>query len=344
MAHMKTRFLLWFGLLLLAFPAVSGAVVVTGTGETRDEAITRGLRTAVEMFTGSLVYGVTDIEDYQLKKDKIVASSIGYVKNYRIVKIANIDNLITATLDVDLSEDKIETIVRDNINLMTYQDVLRDYGNVVQRQEQMRKFAAMIKILVARPIHEKYFIVYEGYEIKQILMNKVDIILKVRIGVNPFYSRAYNEILANLSLPKRASGAWIIGGNYRIEKGILTNSVYYITDELSAAELDDVSAMVYVDGAQTDACRQFRDNLLVDMDYGRLALGIITAFPKAFMEAWREEEKELTVTNAAIKNSKLLPPGGLPLKIKYSLKDSNDIKKLAYLHLTLGPCKPKEER
>jgi hypothetical protein len=36
----------------------SWAVVVTGSGMTKEEAINNGLREAVEMYTGALVYGV----------------------------------------------------------------------------------------------------------------------------------------------------------------------------------------------------------------------------------------------------------------------------------------------
>ena len=132
-------------IIALLIAANSWAVVVTGSGTTKEAAINNGLREAVEMYTGALVYGVTDVQNYQVQKDQIVAASLGYVKNYRIVKTSNIDSMILLILDVTLSEEKIKGILRDNVKLITYEDVLRDYNNVAQRQEQIKKFAIVIR-------------------------------------------------------------------------------------------------------------------------------------------------------------------------------------------------------
>ncbi|MEI6610946.1 MAG: hypothetical protein WCO53_14560, partial [Deltaproteobacteria bacterium] len=99
---MKTS--LTMTIICILLTANSWAVVVTGSGTTKDEAINNGLRDAVEMYTGALVYAVTDVENYQLQKDQIVAASLGYVKNYRIIKTSKMDDLILITLDITLSE------------------------------------------------------------------------------------------------------------------------------------------------------------------------------------------------------------------------------------------------
>ncbi|MFZ4440257.1 MAG: DUF1566 domain-containing protein, partial [Syntrophales bacterium] len=44
--------------------------------------------------------------------------------------------------------------------------------------------------------------------------------------------------------------------------------------------------------------------------------------------------------NSGIKNSKILPPEGLPLKIKYRISDSKEIKALWNLKLTMVECDP----
>jgi Protein of unknown function, DUF400. len=153
-------------IIMLLITTNSWAVIVTGTGTTRDEAIRDGLRKAVEMCAGSFVYAVTDVENYTLKLDQIVATSIGYTKSYKIIRETNIDNLIVLTMDVIISEDKIESVVRNNVNLITYEDVMRDYNAVTQRQEQVKKLSEMAKILSSRPVREKYNIAYESYKIK----------------------------------------------------------------------------------------------------------------------------------------------------------------------------------
>ena len=327
-------------IIVLLIAANSWAVVVTGSGSTKEEAINNGLREAVEMYAGALVYGVTDVENYQIRKDQIVAASLGHVKIYRMIKTSKIDDLVLVTLDVSLTEEKIERIVRDNVKLITYEDVLRDYNNVTQRQDQIRKLMDMMKILAGRPVHEKYGVIYEGYEIKRIGATQVDVILKARVTLNSFYSRAYNEILKNLSEQDDSSETWLVGGNYRIESGRLTNNRYYIANDMEASTIDDVRAQVHVNGMPVDQCRKYRDNLMVVYSPAGIASAFVKGSPRAFMQAWNEEPPttDKKLTNTGIKNSKVLPPDGLPLKIKYRIYNSKDIKTLWNLKLTMGNC------
>ena len=326
----------------LLIAANSWAVVVTGSGTTKEESINNGLREAVEMYTGALVYGVTDVENYQVQKDQIVAASLGYVKNYRIVKTSNIDSMILLTLDITLSEDKIKGILRDNVKLITYEDVLKDYNNVAQRQEQIKKFAEMVRILDGRPVSEKYNVVYEGYEIKRIGATQVDVILNTRVSVNPFYSRAYNEILKNLSEGANSSEVTLFGGNYRIENGKLVNSRYYVSNDARVPYVDDVQAQISVNGVPVDKCREYRDNLMVVYSPTEFVKAFATQFPKVFMQNWRGEDSKVDSkwTNTGIKDSKILPPEGLPLKVKYRISDSKEIKTLWNLKLTMVECDP----
>lgn len=336
--HMKKIFLVIIISLMMTTNA--WAVVVTGSGSTKEEAINNGLRDAVEMYTGALVYGVTDVENYQLRKDQIVAASLGHVKKYRIIRTSKIDDLVLVTLDVNLAEEKIERIVRDNVKLITYEDVLRDYNNVTQRQDQIRKLMDMMRILAGRPVHEKYGVIYEGYEIKRIGATRVDVILNARVTLNSFYSRAYNEILKHLSLQEDSSDTWLVGGKYRLESGRLTNDRYYIADDMEASTIDDVSAQVHVNGMPVDQCRKYRDNLMVVYSPAGFAGAFVKGFPRAFKQAWNEEPltTDKKLINAGIKNSKILPPQGLPLKIKYRIHDSKDIKSLWTLKLKMESC------
>ena len=336
---MKTS--LTMTIICILLTANSWAVVVTGSGTTKDEAINNGLRDAVEMYTGALVYAVTDVENYQLQKDQIVAASLGYVKNYRIIKTSKMDDLILITLDITLSEEKINGIIRNNAKLITYEDILKDYNNVTQRQEQIRKLVAMLKILVSRPVNEKYGVIYEGYEIKRIGATQVDLLLSTRITQNPFYHKAYNEILKNLSDPNGSSeSAWVFGGKYRIDTGKLVNMRYYVHRDANPPFVDELYAQVHVNGVPVDECREYRDNLMVAFSTTEFVKGFAMIFPKAFMQEMKDGDSKIDNkwNNAAIKNSKILPPEGLPLKIKYRISDSKDIKNLANLKLTMEAC------
>jgi hypothetical protein len=166
---MKKIFVL---ILFMLLPAINvQAVIVTGTATTKEGAIQSAFYEAVTMFINSFVYGVTDVENFQLKKDQITAAVSGYVKNYRIIRSIKQDDVIIITLDVTVAESKIESIVRE-VGLVTVKDILKDHSNITQRQEQMKKLIQMLKILASRPVTEKYYISYVGYEIKKINLCK----------------------------------------------------------------------------------------------------------------------------------------------------------------------------
>jgi len=329
------------GLILLLITTTANAVIITGTGATKEEAINDGLREAVEMFTSTFVYGVTDVANYEIHKDQIVAASTGYVKSYRIIKSSKIDNSILITLDVKLSEDKIENILRENVKLMTVEDVLKDYNNVTQRQDQIKKLTEMFNTMVSRPIREKYSVIYEGYEIKRIGAKQVDVILNVRVAENPFYHRIYNEILRNLSEAKNSTEVWLLGGNYKIETGKIIGAKYYISQDSDAQIMNEIHIQIYVGNEPVDKCREYRDNLLVVFSTTEFIAGFLQVFPKAFKQALNDEEIVIDDKwdNVTIKKSRVLPPEGLPLKIQYRISDSKDIKTLANLKLTMQKCR-----
>lgn len=317
------------------------AVIVTGTGSTKDEAITNGLRESVDMYTGSLIYGVTDVQNYQLQKDQIVATSLGYVKSYRLLKTSKIDDLTVVTLDVTLAEEKIESILRNQIKLITYNDVLKDYTNVIQRQDQIKKLVEMLRILTSRPVSEKYYVTYEGYKIKRIGATQVDVTLNVRVGINPFYHRAYNEILRNLSDPNGSSeSVWVFGGKYQIETGKLVNMRYRVPKDSNPPFVDELHAQIQIGEIPIDRCREYRDNLMVVFSTTQFIKGMVMIFPKAFKQALTDEDVTIDNKwdNMAIKKSRVIPPEGLPLKVEYRLTDIQVIKNLANLKLTINAC------
>jgi hypothetical protein len=77
-------------LFAIALPAcgqfAQKTVTVTGEGETKDEAISRALRTAVEQGVGVLVSSETLVENNQLISDKIYSEVTGYVSNYEVLE------------------------------------------------------------------------------------------------------------------------------------------------------------------------------------------------------------------------------------------------------------------
>jgi hypothetical protein len=118
------------------------------------------------------------------------------------------------------------------------------------------------------------------------------------------------------------------------------NSRYYISRDANTPIVDEVYAQVHVNGVPVDECREFRDNLMVAFSTTQFIKGFAMIFPKAFLQEMKDGESKIDDkwNNAAIKESKILPPTGLPLKIKYQISDSKDIKTLWNLKLAMVGC------
>jgi len=244
-----------------------------------------------------------------------------------------------------LSEDKIDTIFRNNVNLITVEDVLKDYNNVTQRQNQMKKLIEMLKILSDRPLSEKYSIIYTGYEIKRIMPDKVDTIIHAKIYANPFFLRTYREIIRHLSDPSGdSSDVWVIGNNYRFEYGKLKNDKYFITKQ--AKVHDEIKVCVTINGEKVgDKFYRLRDNLFVVWDSVAFTKAFVTLFPKTFWGRYNDKETKIDDKwdNYAIRKSKIIPEDGLPIKFKYTI-NSEQVKDLRDLKLKLEYYDEKERR
>jgi hypothetical protein len=65
-----------------------------------------------------------------------------------------------------------------------------------------------------------------------------------------------------------------------------------------------------------------------------------SSFVKSFKQGMNDEEIVIDKKweNRGIKKSKVIPPEGIPLKIKYRIANSEDIKGLKDLKMTMGDC------
>jgi hypothetical protein len=65
-----------------------------------------------------------------------------------------------------------------------------------------------------------------------------------------------------------------------------------------------------------------------------------SSFVKSFKQGMSDEEIVIDKKweNRGIKKSKVIPPEGIPLKIKYRIANSEDIKGLKDLKMTMGDC------
>jgi len=175
------------------------SINVIGVGETRDDAIQDGLRNAVEKATGVFIYSVTEVNNFKVEKDKIIASSRGFVKEYKVIEEKRLDNNYFITINVEVNVESIKSILREKIKAISYEDTIKDYNLVTDRQERLRKFAELLKLMSLRPTEERYLVDYAGYEIVNVGLNSIDIILIFRISMNHFFWDEYFKIIEHVS-------------------------------------------------------------------------------------------------------------------------------------------------
>ena len=87
------------------------SITTVGTGATRDEAIQDALRSAVERAVGIYIYSSTEVDNFKLVKDQIIASSRGYVKDYEIIKEYQKEGVFFMTLNVQVNVSSIQAAV-----------------------------------------------------------------------------------------------------------------------------------------------------------------------------------------------------------------------------------------
>lgn len=107
----------------------TGMATITGTtlDIARDKALDNALRNAVEQKAGTMITGFTEVENFQVKMDQILAESKGFIKNYRIVSEGQEGSVYRVTVEAEVEsgrlKDKLEaaqliTIRKDKPRLM----------------------------------------------------------------------------------------------------------------------------------------------------------------------------------------------------------------------------------
>ncbi|MCK5685277.1 hypothetical protein KAJ27_14195 [bacterium] len=101
--------------LAMVFITITGAyaedkeIEVEGTSLlSRDDALRQAMRLAVEQSVGVFVQLNIEIENYELKKDKIMSRSQGYIKRYSVLKYEKSGDVHLAKIRATVSLDKIK--------------------------------------------------------------------------------------------------------------------------------------------------------------------------------------------------------------------------------------------
>lgn len=75
-------------------------IEVEGIGQTADESRQNGLKLAVEEAVGSVIATESEVQNYQLHRDEIIAYSSGHVRDFEILSTKSEDGLIKTRMNV----------------------------------------------------------------------------------------------------------------------------------------------------------------------------------------------------------------------------------------------------
>lgn len=74
----------------------------------RDKAIDNALRGAVEKVAGVLITSASEVEDFELKMDRILSESSGFVNSYKIISEGRQDDTYTVLVEADVVTGKLK--------------------------------------------------------------------------------------------------------------------------------------------------------------------------------------------------------------------------------------------
>ncbi|MDA8126853.1 MAG: flagellar assembly protein T N-terminal domain-containing protein [Deltaproteobacteria bacterium] len=85
------------------------AIVINNRADiARDKALDAALRSAVEKVAGVMVSSTSEVENFQLKMDRILSESKGFVNTYKIVSESRQQDRLTVVIDADVGEARLK--------------------------------------------------------------------------------------------------------------------------------------------------------------------------------------------------------------------------------------------
>ena len=158
----------------------------------RDKAIDNALRNVVEKVVGVMVTGSTEVENFQLKMDRILSESKGFVENYRI-------------LSEKREGDNYEVNVEAEVGAGKLQDRLQAMQLLISRKSRPRLMVvfneAGQKDAIAEAAMSKFFLA-KGFKLVD-----SSIVKKSRGEINVAVSATNEKALSNLA---RTYGAEVV--------------------------------------------------------------------------------------------------------------------------------------
>ncbi|MCX5830364.1 MAG: flagellar assembly protein T N-terminal domain-containing protein [Deltaproteobacteria bacterium] len=185
----------------------------------RDKAIDNALRNVVEKVVGVMVTGSTEVENFQLKMDRILSESKGFVENYRI-------------LSEKREGDNYEVNVEAEVGAGKLQDRLQAMQLLISRKSRPRLMVvfneAGQKDAIAEAAMSKFFLV-KGFKLVD-----SSIVKKSRGEINVAVSATNEKALSNLA---RTYGAEVVifGSVEAVSNSFTVSGIEMFTNKVSVS-------------------------------------------------------------------------------------------------------------
>jgi len=178
----------------------SVTLIVTGVGNTKDEARINGLRNAIELAYSSYVSSKTEILNDELVKDEIITVASGNIVNYKFLKEDLLSNVFYNTMEVTVSVNKLISYAQGKGVTIEFAGSL--FGAEIKQQklnekaelEAVENICFVYDQLLRKSFN--YSIIVSDPKLEQ--DNNYLIDYEVSSTTNPNYSSAINYLISNL--------------------------------------------------------------------------------------------------------------------------------------------------
>ena len=122
------------------------AIIATGYGINKDEALKSAFKSAVEQYVGVLVDANTVVKNQRIIKDEILTASNGYIQSYDEVSIEKNDDIVQVKIKAVVKSQKVFNKVKSlNIDIVTINNSSDAYARVVTKLSRKQDAEQMLQ-------------------------------------------------------------------------------------------------------------------------------------------------------------------------------------------------------
>jgi len=214
-----------FLLLVFLFPASLYAdsetktVEVTGEGNSKDEAVKNGLRSAVEKAVGTMISSKTYVSNNMLIEDNILSYASGYIEDYQIKAFTDLFGHCKAVMDVKVASLKLNQKL-DSLNIAKTEIAGQKFAVQVESKMKAEKDAAKM----IQPVLDKFpQVAYVATVDAPALVGNDDdeatVKISYHIRFDSTWMNEFEQTLSGIALGKvKSSGIEDIMNNYDAAK------------------------------------------------------------------------------------------------------------------------------